>query len=66
MTSAVVDAVGTFALSLILAYGFLRLRCRKIGPPFGPHSRYWALFIGTKRTGNLACCSTLAPCFCKR
>jgi hypothetical protein len=45
VTSAVVDAVGTFALSLILAYGFLRLRCRKIGPPFGPRSRYWALFI---------------------
>jgi hypothetical protein len=45
VTSAVVDAVGTFALSLILAYGFLRVRCRKIGHPFGPRARYWALFI---------------------
>jgi hypothetical protein len=41
----VVDAVGTFALSLILAYGLLWLRCREIGPPFGPHARYWAFFI---------------------
>ena len=40
-----VGVVGTFALSLILAYWFLRLRCRGIGPPFGPHARYWALFI---------------------
>jgi hypothetical protein len=45
VTSAVLDAVGTFALSLILAYAFLRLRCRKIGPPFGRRARYWALFI---------------------
>ena len=45
MAGAVVDAVGTFALSLILAYGLLRLRCRKIGPPFGPHARYWTFFI---------------------
>jgi len=45
MLSTVVDAVGTFALSLILAYGLLRLRCRKIGPPFGPRARYWSFFI---------------------
>jgi hypothetical protein len=45
MPSWVVGAVGTFALSLVLAYGFLRLRCRGTGPPFGPHARYWALFI---------------------
>jgi hypothetical protein len=38
-------AVGTFALSLILAYGFLRLRCRGVGPPFGPRARFWAFFI---------------------
>jgi hypothetical protein len=24
---------------------FLRMRCRGIGPPFGPHARYWASFI---------------------
>ena len=45
MSSTVVGAVGTFALSLILAYGLLRLRCRKIGAPFGPRARYWSLFI---------------------
>jgi len=38
-------AVGTFALSLILACGFLRLRCRGVGPPFGPRARFWAIFI---------------------
>jgi hypothetical protein len=45
MPSWVVGVVGTFVLSLILAYGFLRLRCRGTGPPFGPRARYWALFI---------------------
>jgi hypothetical protein len=45
MASTVLGAVGTFALSLILACVFLRLRCRKIGPAFGPHARYSAFFI---------------------
>jgi hypothetical protein len=45
MPSTVVSAVGTFVLSLILAYWLLRLRCRKIGSPFGPHARYWAFFV---------------------
>jgi hypothetical protein len=36
---------GTFALSLVLACAFLRMRCRRIGPPFGPRARYWAWFI---------------------
>jgi hypothetical protein len=36
---------GTFVLSLILASGFLRLRCRGIGSPFGPRARYWAWLI---------------------
>jgi hypothetical protein len=45
MFSTVVDAVGTFALSFILAYVLLRLRYRKIGPPFGPRARYWSFFI---------------------
>jgi hypothetical protein len=45
MPDWVAGVVGTFALSLILAYGFLRLRCRGIGPPFGPHARFWAFFI---------------------
>jgi hypothetical protein len=45
MPDWVAGVVGTFALSLILAYGFLRLRCRRIGPPFGPHARFWAFGI---------------------
>ena len=45
MPGLVLGVVGTFALSLILAYTFLRIRCRGIGPPFGPRARYWAVFI---------------------
>jgi len=45
MPDFVVGVVGTFVLSLFLAYGFLRLRCRGIGPPFGPRARPWALLI---------------------
>jgi hypothetical protein len=45
MPNWVIGVAGTFVLSLIVAYGLLRLRCRGIGPPFGPRARYWALFI---------------------
>lgn len=45
MLSWVGGVVGTFALSLLLAHWFLRLRCRKIGPPFGPKARVWAIAI---------------------
>ncbi len=45
MPNWVVGVVGTFGLSLILAYGFLRLRCRGVGPPSGPRARFWAFFI---------------------
>ena len=45
MPDFLVGIVGTFVLSLILAYGLLRLRCRRIGPPFGPRARPWALLI---------------------
>jgi hypothetical protein len=45
MPSWVVGGVGTFVVSLLVASWFLRLRCRGIGPPFGPRARYWALFI---------------------
>ena len=45
MPDFTVAIVGTFVLSLILAYGFLRLRCRRIGPPLGPRARPWALLI---------------------
>jgi hypothetical protein len=45
----VFGVVGTFALSLVLAYTFLRLRCRGIGPPFGRRSWPWAtvIMVGT-------------------
>jgi hypothetical protein len=54
MPSEVIGVAGTFVVSLIVAYGFLRLRCRAIGPPFGPRARYWALFIvvGTAVTSS--------------
>lgn len=45
MPSWVVGVVGTFVLSLLSAYGFLRLRCRGVGPPFGPRARSWAFLI---------------------
>ncbi|MGO9191103.1 MAG: hypothetical protein ACLP8X_21970 [Streptosporangiaceae bacterium] len=45
MPSWVVGVVGTFALSLILAYGFLRLRCRGVGNPFGRRAKSWAVLI---------------------
>src|SRR5580704_8586956 len=47
MPSWVIGVAGTFVLSLIVAYGFLRRRCRGIGPPFGPRARYWAWFLVT-------------------
>ena len=40
-----VGVVGTFVLSLLLAYGFLRLRCHGVGPPFGPRAKVWAFII---------------------
>jgi hypothetical protein len=45
MPNWVAGGIGTFALSLIVAYGFLRMRCRGIGHPFGPRARYWAWLI---------------------
>ena len=45
MPGYLVGAVGTFVVSLFLAYWFLRLRCRGIGPPFARRARRWALFI---------------------
>jgi hypothetical protein len=41
----VLGGVGTFVLSLLVACKVLRMRCRGIGPPFGPRARYWASFI---------------------
>jgi hypothetical protein len=45
MPSWVADVVVTFALSLILASGFLRRPCRGHGHPFGPRARPWAFLI---------------------
>src|SRR5215469_12929998 len=41
----VVGVAITLALSLISASGFLLLRCRGAGFPFGPHSRPWAITV---------------------
>jgi hypothetical protein len=38
-------AAGTFALSMVSAYAFLRLRCRGTGAPFGPRAKWWAMTV---------------------
>jgi hypothetical protein len=45
MLGWVVGGVGTFVVSLIFACMFLQMRCRGVGPPFGPHARPWAIFV---------------------
>ena len=45
MPGYLLGVVGTFVVSLFLAYWFLRLRCRGIGHPFGPRARRWACLI---------------------
>jgi hypothetical protein len=45
MPSWVIGVAVTLVLSLISAYGFLLLRCRGAGHPFGPHSRPWAITV---------------------
>lgn len=45
MPSWVVGVAVTLVLSLISASGFLLLRCRGAGYPFGPHSRPWAITV---------------------
>jgi hypothetical protein len=45
MLGWVVGGVGTFVVSLAVACVFLQMRCRGIGPPFGPHARPWAVLI---------------------
>jgi len=44
MPSWVVGA-GTIVISLVSAYGFLMLRCRGTGNPFGRRARWWAAAI---------------------
>lgn len=45
MPDYVAGIAGTFVLSMILAYGFLRWRGRGIGYLFGPRARIWAFSI---------------------
>jgi hypothetical protein len=45
MPSWVIGVAITLVLSLISACGFLLLRCRGAGHPFGPHSRPWAITV---------------------
>src|ERR1700745_1730296 len=45
MLGWVVGGVGTFVVSLIFSCMFLQMRCRGVGPPFGPHARPWAIFV---------------------
>jgi hypothetical protein len=45
MPGWVPGVVGTIAVSAASAYVFLRLRCRRIGPPFGPRAKWPAAAI---------------------
>ena len=45
MPSWVAGVTGTFALSVVSAYCFLRLRYRRAGHPFGPHAKWWAIAV---------------------
>ena len=45
MLGWVVGGGGTFVVSLAFAWVFLKMRCRGVGPPFGPHARPWGVFI---------------------
>ena len=45
MLGWVAGAVVTFVLSLVFASWFLKLRCRGVGPPFGPRAWPWAVVI---------------------
>jgi hypothetical protein len=45
MPSWLAGVAGTFALSMLSAYAFLRLRCRRSGRPFGPRAKWWAMTI---------------------
>src|SRR6185437_6179117 len=42
MLGWVVGGVGTFVVSLIFSCMFLQMRCRGVGPPFGPRARLQA------------------------
>jgi hypothetical protein len=38
-------AAGTFVLSMVSAYAFLRLRCRGAGYPFSRRAKWWAMSV---------------------
>jgi len=39
------DVIGTSALSIVASYGFLLLRFRGVGRPFGPRAKWWTVAI---------------------
>lgn len=45
MPSWVISVFGTFVLSVVSAYSFLRLRCRGMGYPFGRRARLWGITV---------------------
>lgn len=45
MPGSALAIAGTVVVSMISAYGFLLLRCRRRGNPFGPRARRWAWAI---------------------
>jgi hypothetical protein len=45
MPGWVAGAAGTFALSMVSAFAFLRLRCRRTGNPFGRRAKWWAITV---------------------
>ena len=45
MPGWIAAVAGTFALSAVSAYAFLRLRCRGSGDPFGRRAKWWAMTV---------------------
>jgi hypothetical protein len=45
MLNMALSVISTVIVSMISAYAFLRLRCRRVGNPFGQHARWCALAI---------------------
>lgn len=45
MPGWIAAVAGTFALSVVSAYVFLRLSCRKSGNPFGRRAKWWAMTV---------------------
>src|SRR5437660_9283183 len=45
MPGWIAAVAGTFALSVVSAYVFLRLSCGKSGNPFGRRAKWWAMTV---------------------